>query len=28
VAGFANINEAPYYEIPKQEREAPKVNFK
>ncbi|HMK43550.1 MAG TPA: LemA family protein [Dissulfurispiraceae bacterium] len=28
VAAFANVNEAPYYEIPKQEREAPKVNFK
>lgn len=28
VAGFANINEAAYYEVPKQERETPKVNFK
>lgn len=28
IAGFANINEAAYYEIPKQEREAPKVNFR
>jgi len=27
IAGFANISEAPYYEIPKSEREAPKVNF-
>lgn len=28
VASLANIPEAAYYEVPKQERETPKVNFK
>ncbi|HSW61930.1 MAG TPA: LemA family protein [Dissulfurispiraceae bacterium] len=28
VASIANIPEASYYEVPKQERETPKVNFK